>query len=177
MSSQGKESVTQVPRRKLFVDAKLQGALLAHTILYWFYCLLSVSVIAVAWIVLVKRPPTSADLSQQLWQNFGPALLGAVVLLPLVLLDCLRLSNRFAGPMVRIQRAMKQLATGERPEKLKVRKSDFWSEFIDDFNLVIDQSVPSQKPRENRPEGSPKPGAPLEPPRVSGANIYSDVLA
>jgi hypothetical protein len=123
-------------RRRLFVDTKLQGALLVHTILYWFYCLLSVTLIAAVWIIFVNRPESSSDLFRTLWATFGPAMLGSVLLLPLVLMDCLRLSNRFAGPMVRVQRAMKNMANGEPAEEVHLREGDFWSEFAEDLNRV-----------------------------------------
>ena len=127
-------------RRRLFVDFKLQGALLMHTTIYWFYCLLSVVLIACCWVVFVQRPGTSTELFRTLWHNLGPALVGSILLLPLVLMDCLRLSNRFAGPMVRLHRAMAQLANGEPVKPVKLRKGDFWADFADNFNRVAVQS-------------------------------------
>lgn len=194
MGKKGTEQFAPRPRKRLLVDPKLQGALLAHTTLYWSYCLLSVGVIAVAWIVLAKQPSTSTDLFQDLWQNFGPALIGAFLLLPLVLLDCLRLSNRFAGPMVRIQRCMKQLADGEEARPIKLRDGDFWCDFVDNLNRVIERTTSA-----SRVEGSHEspssdtcgpmvtaeaklnavPTSPVIPPLDSGsvtaANIYADV--
>jgi hypothetical protein len=113
--------------------------LLVHATIYWFYCLFSVTLIAVCWIIFSHQPTSSVDLFAQLWMNCGPALLGSVLLLPLVLLDCLRLSNRFAGPMVRIRQATKELAQGQTPRPVQLREGDFWAEFVDDFNLVIER--------------------------------------
>ena len=185
MTKQGNEGQVPFRRRKLFVDVKLQGALMAHTAMYWSYCLLSVGVIAVAWIVLAKKPATSAVLFDHLWQNFGPPFIGAFLLLPLVLLDCLRLSNRFAGPMVRVQRAMKQLANGEQPAKIALRDGDYWTEFVADLNRVIDQTTAPPANRETervqeRPAESPfapvAPAAPLDAACLKASNIYSDSL-
>lgn len=126
-------------RRLLFVDRKLQGALLAHTTLYWFYCLLSVSLVGACWITLTTSASSTTDLLDRLWIVIGPVLLGSVVLLPLVLMDCLRLSNRLAGPMVRIQRAMEQAAAGQRPDSITFREKDFWKEFSVHLNQVIER--------------------------------------
>lgn len=126
-------------RHQLFADRKLQGALLAHTSIYWFYCLFSVTLIAVCWIIFKTEPQTSTELFTQLWLNCGPALLGSVLLLPLVLLDCLRLSNRFAGPMVRMQRVMRELAAGETPPAFELRPGDYWAEFAGNMNVVMDR--------------------------------------
>ena len=126
-------------RPQMIADRKLQGALLAHTMIYWFYCLFSVTLIAVCWIIFTKQPESSSELFTQLWLNCGPALLGSVLLLPLVLLDCVRLSSRFAGPMVRMQRVMRQLAAGETPPKISLRPGDYWSEFAENINVVIER--------------------------------------
>ena len=124
-------------RRRLFVDFKLQGVLLAHTAIYWCYCLLSVTLTATCWVVFAHRPGSSAELFSTLWGYFGPALIGSILLLPLVLMDCLRLSNRFAGPMVRLRVAMHRLANGEPVKPVKLRDGDFWCEFAADFNRVL----------------------------------------
>jgi hypothetical protein len=125
-------------RHQMIADRKLQGVLLAHTVIYWFYCLFSVTLIAVCWIIFTKQPESSSELFTQLWLNCGPALLGSVLLLPLVLLDCVRLSSRFAGPMVRMQRVMQQLAAGETPPAIALRPEDYWSEFAENINAVMD---------------------------------------
>ena len=147
-------------RRRLFVDWKLQGWLLINTAIYWLYCLLSVTLIAFCWIILVQRPSTSGELLRLLGTNFGPALIGSVLLLPLVLLDSLRFSNRFAGSMVRIQREMKKMANGEPAIPVHVRTGDFWSDFAEDFNRVMAQlqdarQFPSQPADEPTPQGLP----------------------
>ena len=123
-------------RHQVISDRNLQGTLLAHATIYWFYCLFSVTLIAVFWIIVTKRPESSSELFAQLWLNCGPALLGSVVLLPLVLLDCLRLSNRFAGPMVRMQRVLRELAAGERTEAITLRPGDYWVECAESINTV-----------------------------------------
>ena len=62
-----------------------------------------------------------------MWFHFGPALVASLVLLPIVVVDIIRLSNRFsAGPMVRMRRAMQNLAKGERVPPLQFRDNDFW---------------------------------------------------
>lgn len=137
-------------RQKLVADPKLQGALLAHTIIYWFYCLFSITLIAVCWIIFTHQPETSFDLFGQLWLNCGPALLGSFLLLPLVLLDCLRLSLRFAGPMVRFQRAMRELVEQGETDPVELRDGDYWMEFAAHFNIVAER-LKSQAATESTP--------------------------
>lgn len=188
-------------RQRLFADRHLQGALLAHTTIYWFYCLFSVTLIAVCWIIFSQQPDSSSDLFTQLWLSCGPALLGSVLLLPLVLLDCLRLSNRFAGPMLRFQRAMRELAEEGHTKEIQLRKGDYWSDFARDLNIVAERlqglpaaeagkpslvADPSRSPAESAELESPqgpaaqKPAAPLpavtpaEGP-VTAHSLYSDL--
>jgi hypothetical protein len=71
-----------------------------------------------------------------MWFHFGPALVASLLLLPLVLFDVIRFSNRFAGPLVRLRRAMRTLARGEQVLPIKFRDGDYWQDFADDFNAV-----------------------------------------
>jgi len=186
-------------RHQMIADRKLQGALLAHTVIYWFYCLFSVTLIAVCWIIFTKQPESSSELFTQLWLNCGPALLGSVLLLPLVLLDCVRLSSRFAGPMVRMQRVMQQLAAGETPPAIALRPEDYWSEFAENINAVMDrlrqQELQAQTTRPPTPamsevapseslsaEVASDSGTPVASPtsvpldgEITAQSIYSDV--
>lgn len=139
-------------RRRLFVDFKLQGVLLVHTAIYWFHCLLSVMLIAFCWIILVERPGTSGELLGVIGSNYVPVLLGSVLLLPLVLMDCLRVSNRLAGPMLRIHRSVKQLADGVPADPVHLREKDFWKEFSDDLNRLIARNDADRPPA---PEACP----------------------
>jgi hypothetical protein len=148
-------------RQRLFADRHLQGALLAHTTIYWFYCLFSVTLIAVCWIIFSQQPDSSSDLFTQLWLSCGPALLGSVLLLPLVLLDCLRLSNRFAGPMLRFQRAMRELAEEGHTKEITLRKGDYWSEFARDLNIVAERLQGLPATEANKPSLVAEPSQPL----------------
>jgi signal transduction histidine kinase len=115
----------------------LQSTLLVHVVLYWLYCILSIAMMALVWILLCKQPVNCMDLLQQLWNSCAPALIGSALLLPLILLDCLRLSNRFAGPMIRLRREMKALAEGKVSRTVQLRDGDFWHDFAEDWNRVL----------------------------------------
>ena len=41
--------------------------------------------------------------------------------------------------MVRMQRVMRELAEGETPEAISLRPGDYWSEFAEDINRVMDR--------------------------------------
>ena len=174
--------MSQIRRRQLWVDAKVQGTLLLHVILYWFYCLLTVMVMALVCIVFSKRPSTSVDLFQELWLNCGPALLGSVLLLPLVLLDCLRLSNRFTGPMMRLHREIKALADGEVSRSVQLREGDFWLEFDEDWNRVVaryssagSDEITNSQP--NSPPTTPTANSSRDAVPSETASVYADSIS
>lgn len=167
-------------RQQFMADRKLQGVLLAHSAIYWFYCLFSVTLIAVCWIIFSQQPETSGELFTQLWLNCGPALLGSVLLLPLVMLDCVRLSNRFAGPMVRMQRVMGELAAGETPNTFALRPGDYWGEFADNFNVVLER-IHRLESHDQAADNSRSPEsefAALEPsPTFADSDAMADTIA
>jgi len=76
------------------------------------------------------------DLMTDLFDRFGPGLVASLVLLPVALMDVLRLSNRFVGPVGRLRKGLKDLASGNRTEPLLFRDDDFWRDMAGDFNEV-----------------------------------------
>ena len=76
-------------------------------------------------------------LVESLWFYVGCACEISLVLLPLVVFDILRLSNRFVGPLLRLRQSMRQLAQGEHVDPIEFRCNDFWREFADEFNAVL----------------------------------------
>jgi hypothetical protein len=123
-------------RRRLFVDPKVQGALLVRTVLYYIYSLLTVSLMVLCWRVLTNPVQPFATHLQEMWQQFGPAVIASLLVVPLMVFDTLRLSNRFAGPLVRLRRSIQELAKGQEVPPIYFRGHDFWQQFADDFNAL-----------------------------------------
>ncbi len=72
-----------------------------------------------------------------MWLQFGPAAVASILLLPIIIIDVIRVSNRFCGPMQRLRGAMRQLAAGEHVRPVHFRDNDFWQELAEEFNAVI----------------------------------------
>ena len=75
--------------------------------------------------------------AQQVWWTHGPFLLVMFFLLPVFILDTIKLSHRFAGPIYRLRNTIRSLANGEEVRPLKFREVDFWQGLADDFNLMV----------------------------------------
>lgn len=115
-------------RQLLYVDAKVQSALLARTVLHWACC-----VLFVAAAMVVANISGNGD---SRWWPLAFIAVTALALLPLMVFDTLRISSRFIGPMARFRHAMRALARGERAHLGDFRGSDYWRELADDFNSV-----------------------------------------
>jgi hypothetical protein len=123
-------------RKRFYVDAKVQGGLVVRVVMYWVLCLLGVFLMLLCWRIIVgERQPFTFHL-YDLWVDFAPALTATMLLLPLVIVDIIRFSNRFVGPTMRLRRSLRQLARGQYVEPIEFRGSDFWQEFADEFNTV-----------------------------------------
>ena len=139
-------------RKKNFIDSKVQGALARRIVFHWLLFIIVASV--VAFIVQVLSDPFRGLSShfQELWWSQGPFLLVMFFLLPVFVMDSIKLSNRFAGPIFSLRRAIRSIAQGDAPRKLTFRKYDFWKDLADDYNSMLlklgaikDGSEPAEK--------------------------------
>lgn len=113
---------------------------------------------------MVTSPATGFDVQfDESLFYCGPVLVSTLVVLPLVLLDLMRVTNRFVGPLFRLRRDMRKLANGEAVAAVSFRKHDFWRETAEEFNAVIQrvrqlerELAAAQQQLESRPQ-SPQP--------------------
>jgi len=124
-------------RKKLFVDPKVQGALVMRVVLYWIVCIITITLMLLCWRIVTGPARMFYTHFDDMWFHFGPALIASFLLLPLVIVDIIRLSNRFAGPLLRLRRSMRALARGDHVEPIHFRKGDFWHEFAEEFNAMV----------------------------------------
>ena len=124
-------------RRTIFmVDRHVQGSLVFRTTLYWLFCLFSVSLMLFCWEACTGPRRSSIELATELLHRYGPALAASLILLPITMMDVVRFSNRFVGPVVRMRDALQALARGETVQPLHFRDDDFWREMANDINKV-----------------------------------------
>ncbi len=120
-------------RKKYFVDRKVQGAILWHMVLHWGLLLAATFVLLVFFDMVTRL---RGNVGTSLLQRHAPTLLAMLALAPICIRDLCKLSNRFVGPMVRLRKAMRDLADGSEVSPIHFRKHDFWQEMALDFNRV-----------------------------------------
>src|SRR5512133_3372542 len=129
----------KVLRKRLFVDYKVQGALIVRVLIYWLACLFTLTLMILCWRTITGPARMFYTHFDDMWFQFGPALIGSLLLMPLVVYDIVRLSNRFVGPLLRLRRSMRALATGKEVAPLEFREGDFWRDFAHEFNAIADR--------------------------------------
>jgi nitrogen fixation/metabolism regulation signal transduction histidine kinase len=53
------------------------------------------------------------------------------------IVDSIKLSHRFAGPIFSLRRTIRAVAQGETPRPLKFRRRDFWHDLAEDYNAML----------------------------------------
>ena len=124
-------------RKQLFVDSKVQGALVLRVVMYWVFCLITITIMLLCWRILTGPARLFYTHFDEMWFFYGPAFIASFLLLPLVVVDIIRLSNHFTGPVMRLRRSMRALARGERVEPVRFRDDDYWHDFAEEFNELL----------------------------------------
>jgi hypothetical protein len=127
------------PRKQLFVDSDVQGAILKRIFFYWCACLLFLTLP----ILLTK---TSIEPQQYFFEHMGPLFvrfwpiyLTLGLLLPFIMRDALKMSNRFCGPMTRVLNELERVNDGGEFQKVEFRDNDFWKPLADAINEFADK--------------------------------------
>jgi hypothetical protein len=123
-------------RRRYFVDRSVQGDILLRIVLYWVLFLFTAGSM-LCFIELLIVPPDEA-LNNLLFRH-SPTLVAVLILTPIFLLDLCKLTHRFTGPMVRLRRAMNDLAEGRDVAPLHFRDRDYWQDLAENFNRVAER--------------------------------------
>ncbi len=122
-------------------DRKVQYALVARVMNHWIFFTLASSVFLLVSYALFGREPgqTVGEFFSGYAREVFPLLLVSVFLMPIFMVDINKVSHRFAGPMTRLRRGMKEVGQGESVPKMGFRPGDFWHELATDFNAAVDK--------------------------------------
>jgi hypothetical protein len=126
------------PRRtKHFIDANVQGALARRIIFHWLVFLGIATLVSFILQVLSNPFRPLSTHAQAIWWTHGPFLVVTVFLLPVFIVDTIKLSHRFAGPIFAMRRAIREVVQGKPARKLKFRRLDFWHDLAEDYNAML----------------------------------------
>ncbi|MCC9603940.1 hypothetical protein LOC67_25595 [Stieleria sp. JC731] len=138
--SETKEMATVHPKRsRTYVDAEVQGSLLRRVAFHWILFFICNTFALMCWIRLFEQP--DAEWGQTFGdtvRRFLPFFIITMAMIPAFVWDTLKLSHRFAGPMVRLRNTLKDIKAGRSVPPLKFRDNDFWHEIASNFNDVME---------------------------------------
>jgi hypothetical protein len=144
-------------RRQKFIDSSVQGALARRVIFHWLVFLAVASAAALMLQILSDPFRPAGEHLANVWYTQGPFLIVMIFLLPVFVIDTIKISHRFVGPVQSLRRTMRGVADGQPPQKLQFRKQDFWHELAEDYNAMITRLVPSPKERASSEEVQESP--------------------
>ena len=123
-------------RRQYLIDGPVQLVLLRRLGLYAAYCLITATLLVFFWRLLSGgETPAYRHLVSAVTDS-TPLLLALVALLPFVAYDLMKLTNRFVGPVYRVQVTLMRLARGESIRPVQFRDGDFWSDMAPKLNVL-----------------------------------------
>ncbi|MCH2183117.1 MAG: hypothetical protein MK108_14040 [Mariniblastus sp.] len=140
MIDQNQDTTTPCHQRKNnYVDASVQGSLLRRIVYHWviFFGVAGLSAILVQALLGDPRLDLSTRI-QSAAEEYAFFVLVVFAIFPAFLLDTIRFSNRFVGPIVRLRRQLHELGTEGDTPSMNLRDDDFWSEICSEFNTVRD---------------------------------------
>ena len=129
-------------RKRTFVNARAQGRVVMRVASYWLlYHVVLWHGLFVFRYAQVRMSADETLLRQPVdslyWQfciDHLPLLMASLLIMPLFMLDFIRLTHRIVGPLLRANAALHQLMRGEHVPQVEFRKEDLLTEFQTTFN-------------------------------------------
>lgn len=150
-------SEKKAKRRQLLIDRPVQLGMVKRIVFHWVMFLASVVVILPLYKAIMMGDLTT-PMATRMHQAGVEALILLTLfgaLLPYFAYDMFRTTNRFAGPMFRLQQTIRGLARGDAYRPLKFRDGDFWHSVADDFNTMVGRLKEKPAPQSEVVEEEP----------------------
>ncbi len=129
-----------IKRRKALVDPEVQGGVVRKIAIHWVLFFVCNAIALMIWIRLFEQP--DADWGQTFADTllrFLPFFVITMALIPAFVWDTLKLTNRFAGPILRLRGALADASAGRAVPPLHFRTNDFWQEMAGNFNKLMER--------------------------------------
>lgn len=129
-------------RIQKLVDHEVQSSLARRLVLHWVLFMLAIMVGALMWVRLIEAPTaTWAEVLRIGFWHLTPVVVISIAIVPMFIKDAIGLSNRFAGPIIRVRRALADYADGKSTEPVEFRHGDFWKSLAHEVNRAISKPV------------------------------------
>ncbi|TWT97466.1 HAMP domain-containing protein [Neorhodopirellula pilleata] len=124
-------------RSTTVIDKQVQYGVIRKVALHWVLFMICNTFALFMWVSLFEQPGTGwRETMVECVRRFLPFFVVSIALVPAFVLDTLKLTNRFAGPISRLKTEIANAAAGRPVEPLKFRTGDFWGEIAESFNTM-----------------------------------------
>ncbi len=131
-------ATTLKPRKKSLVDPEVQGGVLRKIAIHWVLFFIANTIALMIWIRLFVQPDADWGTTfVDTLRRFLPFFVVTTALIPAFVWDTLKLTNRFAGPILRLRSAIADASAGRAVVPLHFRDNDFWKEIAVNFNGLM----------------------------------------
>lgn len=129
-------------RRTQLVDPEVQGGVVKKIAQHWGIFFVCNAVALMIWIRLFEQPDVRwSETFVSTVQRFLPFFVITLALIPAFILDTLKLTNRFAGPISRLRSAISDASHGLKVEPLDFRENDYWHNIAVEFNRLVERNT------------------------------------
>ena len=133
-------------RLQKYVDREVQTSLLTRLCGHWALFMIANVVAILFWTRFMDTPTDPWGVTVSLtWQRMLPFALVSMALAPVFIWDAVKLSNRFAGPIIRVRRVLAQYAEGHDFKAIEFRQGDFWKALASDLNRAFSRKIASDE--------------------------------
>ncbi|MBX9789200.1 MAG: hypothetical protein K2Y37_09825 [Pirellulales bacterium] len=145
-------------RSRLLIEPSVQLTLVRHVVIYWICTVVTVELLNLTRQIAIgpERESFWAYLfNEDLTQALIRLAIGSLLVLPLVIWDMLKLSNRFAGPIYRMRRTLRGISESGTVENVRLREGDFWADFAQELNAALSQLDAQRQPQASSDDAQP----------------------
>ena len=125
-------------RKQLFVDKEVQTAIMKRVMCYWLACIAFFSLMIWCYECLARPDQMFYEHVGPMFRRLLPVYVTMLALLPFLLYDSIRFSNRFCGPLQRVMNELDDYAKTGQVSRITFRDNDFWQTLADRISTVIE---------------------------------------
>lgn len=129
-------------RTKMLIEPTVQTAVAMRLILLWVLTLTFTAGVSVI-MAYFSNPTGSFFTHIGDPRHWMPSIIAFVAILPVAVLNLIRFSHRFAGPVHRLRNEMQRLAAGKEVQPIQLREHDYWQPLAADFNQLAARVHPT----------------------------------
>lgn len=127
-------------QKTVLVERELQLGLASRLLTYWCATWFAVFAIPIMTQMFLMADFSFNQLATRMIDDLWFPMMMSLILLPIVARDCVRYSNRVAGPIWRFQKTPRDVGDGKSVEAIQLHKEDYCQELADEVNRLLEES-------------------------------------